>query len=302
VQGCEAVPTNYTDQFYTFDPANPPPAGTSVSFTSFVLRDGNDDGDIQAGTNDRVNGQRIDAAYPGDTVTINVGGTNITYTGITFYLRNGQRVFTPTDGQVLRDGTFVSSTFVTGQGVLLVPDELGPVCFTPGAMILTPEGERPVESLRAGDLVITRDRGARPVVWAGAETVDGTGDAAPVLIRAGTLGNRRDLLVSPQHRMVVRGWRAELFAGLPEVMVAAVHLVNGRTVVRRPCAEVTYVHFMCDRHEIVFAEGAETESLDPLGQAAAADREILRFVPAVSGPRGRVRPAVRAWEGRALAL
>ena len=296
------MPTNYTDQFYTFDPANPPPAGTSVSFTSFVLRDGNDDGDIQAGTNDRVNGQRIDAAYPGDTVTINVDGVNITYTGITFYLRNGQRVFTPTDGQVLENGTFVSSTFVTGQGVLLVPSELGPVCFTPGALILTPEGERPVESLRAGDLVTTRDRGARPVVWAGAETVDGTGDAAPVLIRAGTLGNRRDLLVSPQHRMVVRGWRAELFAGLPEVMVAAVHLVNGRTVVRAPCAAVTYVHFMCERHEIVFAEGAETESLDPLGQAAAADREILRLVPAGSGPRGRVRPAVRAWEGRALAL
>jgi archaellum component FlaF (FlaF/FlaG flagellin family) len=119
------VPTNYTDQFYTFDPANPPPAGTSVSFTSFVLRDGNDDGDIEANTTDRVNGQRIDAAYPGDTVTINVNGTNVTYTGITFYLRNGQRVFTPTDGQVLKNGTFVSATFVTGQGPLAVPDSSG---------------------------------------------------------------------------------------------------------------------------------------------------------------------------------
>jgi hypothetical protein len=102
--------------------------------------------------------------------------------------------------------------------------------------------------------------------------------------------------------MLVRGWRAELLAGLSEVMVAAVHLVNGRTVVRAPCAEVTYVHFMLERHEIVFAEGAETESLDPAGEAAAADREILRLVQPRSAARGRVRPAVRAWEGRALAL
>ena len=296
------MPTNYTDQFYTFDPANPPPAGTSVSFTSFVLRDGNDDGDIEANTTDRVNGQRIDFAYPGDTVTINVNGTNVTYTGITFYLRNGQRVFTPTDGQVLENGTFVSSSFVTTQGPLLVPGQLGPVCFTPGALILTPEGERPVESLEAGDQVVTRDRGVQTVVWTGAATWPGTGDHAPVRIRAGTFGNRRDLLVSPQHRILVRGWRAELFAGQSEVLVAAVHLINGSSVVREPCAEVTYVHFMLARHEIVFAEGAETESLDPCGQAAAADRAILRLVPEGAGSSGRVRPAVRAWEGRALAL
>jgi hypothetical protein len=83
-------------------------------------------------------------------------------------------------------------------------------------------------------------------------------------------------------------------------MVAAVHLVNGRTVVRAPCGSVTYLHFMLERHEIVFAEGAETESLDPAGEAAAADRKILRL--AAGGGSGRVRPAVRAWEARALAL
>jgi hypothetical protein len=297
-----AVPTNYTDQFYTFDPANPPPVGTSVSFTSFVMRDGNDDGDIEANTTDRVNGQRIDAAYPGDTVTINVGGTNITYTGITFYLRNGQRVFTPTDGQVLENGTFVSSTFVTGQGPLLVPDQLGPVCFTPGAMIRTPEGERPVESLQVGDLVITRDHGAQPIRWVGQRTLPGFGPFAPICFAAEALGSDRPLRVSPQHRMLVRGWRAELFAGETEVLVAAVHLVNGRSVVRAPCPEVTYVHFMLDRHEIVLAEGAETESLDPAGAAAAADRAILGLLTARSGTPGRVRPAVRGWEGRALVL
>lgn len=299
------LPTIYTDQFFTFDPANPPPRNTQVSFVRYELTDTTGNGRIDAtGTladRDLVNGSRVLSSWPGDTVTIRVNGVNITYRGTTFYLENGQRVFTPTDGQILQNGIFIRSTFVQTQGPLFVPSQLGPPCFTPGALILTPGGERPVEDLRPGDLVTTRDRGPQPVRWVGSETVAGTGVTAPVLIRAGAFGNRRDLLVSPQHRMLVRGWRAELFAGQPEVMAAAVHLVNGRTVVRAPCAEVTYVHFMCDRHEIVLAEGAETESLDPSGDFAQADREILRLLPA-SGPGNRVRPAVRAWEGRAMAL
>jgi hypothetical protein len=295
------VPTSYRDQFYLFDPANPPPAGTAVTFTRLTLIDQNDDGDVDRFNNDSVNGSDVVNSYPGDTVTIRVNGVDIRYRGITFYLANGQRVFTPTDGQVLQDGIFVRSTFVQGQGPLNVPGQLGPTCFTPGVLILTPGGERPVEALRPGDLVVTRDRGPQPVLWAGGQEIDGAADFAPVLIRAGAMGNRRDLLVSPQHRMLIRGWRAELFAGLPEAMVAAVHLVNGRTVVRAPRPRVTYLHFMLERHEIVFAEGAETESLDPAGEAAAADRAILRLSAGAAGS-GRVRPALRAWEGRALAL
>jgi hypothetical protein len=272
-----------------------------VTVTRLALVDQNDDGDVDRFDGDSVNGSDITASYPGDTVTIRVGNRNITYRGTTFYLANGQRVFTPTDGQVLQDGLFRSSTFVQTQGGLQVPSQLGPTCYTPGALILTPGGERPVETLRAGDLVLTRDRGAQRVIWAGAETVAGTDAFAPILIRAGAMGNRRDLLVSPQHRMLVRGWRAELYAGLAEVLVAAIHLVNGRTVARAPRAAVTYVHFMLERHEIVFAEGAETESLDPSGEAAVANREILRRVAAGSAGGGRARPAVRAWEGRALA-
>jgi hypothetical protein len=295
------VPTSYRDQFYLFDPANPPPAGTAVTFTRLTLIDQNDDGDVDRFNNDSVNGSDVVNSYPGDTVTIRVNGVDIRYRGITFYLANGQRVFTPTDGQVLQDGIFVRSTFVQGQGPLNVPGQLGPTCFTPGVLILTRGGERPVEDLRPGDLVVTRDRGPQPVLWAGGQEIDGAADFAPVLIRAGAMGNRRDLLVSPQHRMLIRGWRAELFAGLPEAMVAAVHLVNGRTVVRAPRPRVTYLHFMLERHEIVFAEGAETESLDPAGEAAAADRAILRLSAGAAGS-GRVRPALRAWEGRALAL
>jgi hypothetical protein len=302
--GPVAMPTNHTDQFYLFDPFAPPAAGTWVTAVTYTLTDQNDDGRIEAGTGDTVNGILVTASFPGDTVTVDVPGVGIvTYTGTTFYLADDTQVFTPTDGQVLRDGTFLSSTWVSEPGPLFV-DQLGPPCFTPGAMILTPVGERPVEELRPGDLVMTKDRGAQPVLWSGARTVAARGDFAPVLIRAGALGNRRDLLVSPQHRMVVRGWQAELHAGQPEMLVAAAHLVNGRTVVRAPREEVTYLHILLDRHEIVFAEGAETESLDPEGDVARAHGEIRHLFPDLCNhvQGRRARPAARAWEGRAMAV
>lgn len=299
------MPTSYLDQFYDFDPANPPPPGSTVTVSKYTLVDNNDDGDVDRFNNDSINGLDVVQSWPGDTVTIDVPGVGlVTYTGITFYLRGGVRVFTPTDGQVLQDGTFVSSSFVNNQGPLIVPGDLGPPCFTPGTMILTPEGERAVETLRPGDLVTTRDNGAGGIVWAGQRTVPGDGRFAPVRIAAGTLGNRRDLLVSPQHRMLVRGWRAELYAGQDEVLVAAAHLVNGTTIRRSPMPEVTYVHVMLARHEILFAEGAATESLDPAGDLARGDREIASLfpdLPALSGTPP-ARPTVRAFEGRALAL
>lgn len=299
------MPTSYLDQFYDLDPANPPPTGSTVTVSNYTVIDNNDDGDVDRFNNDSINGVDVVQSWPGDTVTIDVPGVGlVTYTGITFYLSGGGSIFTPTDGQVLQEGTLVTSSFVNSQGPLVVPGDLGPPCFTPGTMILTPDGERAVETLRPGDVVTTRDAGAGEIVWSGQRTVAGEGRFAPVSIAAGTLGNRRDLLVSSQHRMLVRGWRAELYAGLDEVLVAAAHLVNGTTIRRCPMPEVTYVHFMLARHEIVFAEGAATESLDPAGDLARGDREIARLFPDLPAVHGTppARPTVRAFEGRALAF
>jgi hypothetical protein len=301
------MPT-FFEQFYQIDPFNPPPGGTALQQQFLQVSNVAGAGSINtlssAGTTptngDRIDGSDITAIYY-DTIRVTVGSSTIDISGATFYLADGRRFFSPLGATNLEPATFVSTISTSTTNVAVPVASLGPPCFTPGALILTPGGERPVEDLRPGDLVVTRDRGAQPVLWAGGQEVDGTGDFAPVLIRAGALGNRRDLLVSPQHRLLIRGWRAELFAGLPEAMVAAVHLVNGRTVVRAPRPSVTYLHFMLERHEIVFAEGAQTESLDPAGEAAAADRAILRLAAGAAGS-GRVRPALRAWEGRALAL
>jgi len=138
------------------------------------------------------------------------------------------------------------------------------ICFTPGTRIATARGAVPVEQLQKGDMVITRDHGLQPVRWIEARTVPATGTLAPVRIAPRVLpGLQTELLVSPQHRLLFQGYRAELLFGQSEVLVAATHLVDDLAVTREAGGAVTYVHFLLDQHEIVFADGTPTESFHP---------------------------------------
>ncbi|SMO94195.1 Hint domain-containing protein [Ruegeria faecimaris] len=304
------MPTTYLDQFYSFDPANPPPGGTSVVVDKFNLTDVDDDGEIDAPSGDTVNGQDVTSSWPGDVVTINVTGVgNVTYTGTTFYLADGTRVFTPTDGQVLQPGTFVSSTFVNTQGPLDVGN-LGPPCFTPGTLIETPDGACSVEDLKPGDMVITSDNGAQPLLWVGRTTVEAEGKLAPIRFEAGVLGLEQPLIVSPQHRMLVSDWRAPYLFGHSEVLIAAHCLVNGDSVTRVEGGQIDYIHLLFSRHEIVIANGAKSESYYPghaLSQSDAETKaEVLALFPELQ-TRDAVlpetaRPVIRPREARALAI
>lgn len=194
----------------------------------------------------------------------------------------------------------ITGTVLLDDGSLLSFKEIeNIICFTPGARIATPQGARPVESLRVGDLVVTRDHGLRPIRWIGSRTVAATGRFAPVRLRPGTVaGLTRDILVSPQHRFLFRGYRAELLFGQSEVLVAATHLVDDRAVTRAEGGTVTYIHLLFDQHEIIYAEGAATESFHPgeigLGAVTAAAREEifalfpeLRSMPSRAGRTAR---------------
>jgi hypothetical protein len=136
-------------------------------------------------------------------------------------------------------------------------------CFARGTMIRTPEGERPVESLLPGDLIETRDHGPQPLRWLGSRTVAATGRFAPVVIEAGTFGLHRRLVVSPQHRILLTHWMAELMFGEDEVLVAAKDLVNDCSVRIVEGGSVDYFHLLFDSHQIVWSEGLETESFLP---------------------------------------
>ena len=143
------------------------------------------------------------------------------------------------------------------------PSDTGPACFVAGTGIMTPDGLVAIEQLGVGDLVMTRDHGAQPVRWTGQTTVCGTGRYAPVLVTAGRYGAERDVRVSPQHRVLVTGWRAELLFGEVEVLVPAKALVDDRFVRPEPCAQVTYHHLLFDRHEILDSNGFWSESYYP---------------------------------------
>jgi len=108
---------------------------------------------------------------------------------------------------------------------------------------------------------------------------------APVKIRKNVLaGQDRELIVSPQHRLLFQGYRAELLFGESEVLVSAKHLVDGLDVTQDEGALVTYVHIMFDQHEIIYAEGAATESFHPgdIGFSAVTDEareELFAIFP-----------------------
>ena len=298
------MPTSFSDIFFIMDPAFPPPAGTSLTAVTMTVTDQNDNGRISRLGNDRINGSDIRQVYPGDTVTIQLpSGAQITYTGVTFYLANGQEVFSPIDGQTLQNGTLVSTTFVTtDQDVTPTQMEAIP-CFTPGTLIETALGPQPVETLREGDLVHTMDHGPQPIRWIGQRRVMGVGAFAPIRFDRGAIGNARPLLVSPQHRMLMTGWRAELHFGQPEVLVAAKHLVNGTTIRVEPRRDVTYLHLLFDAHEILWAEGVATESLHPGAGLIEADAELraelTALFPELAGcsvPWPTARPVLRGYE------
>ena len=136
------------------------------------------------------------------------------------------------------------------------------ISFARGTMITLATGtQTPIEDLRPGDRVLTRDHGGQPVRWIGRATLKAVGPFAPVVITAGTLGNAGDLIVSQHHRMFL--YQRERRAGVPtsELLVQAKHLVDGERVFLREGGFVDYLALVFDHHEIIYAEGVPAESL-----------------------------------------
>jgi Ca2+-binding RTX toxin-like protein len=181
----------------------------------------------------------------------------------------------------------------TGQTFSFAEIEQVIACFTRGTMIVTDAGEVAIEDLRQGDLVLTRDNGFQPVRWIGKAQI-GTPTLAlkpnlrPIRIRAGALGHglpTADLVVSPQHRVLIVSTLAERMFGEREVLMAAKHLtaIDGIEVAE-DMAAVEYWHFLLDDHQIVISNGAATESLFTGPEALkavpeASRREILEIFP-----------------------
>lgn len=180
-------------------------------------------------------------------------------------------------------------------------------CFTPGTMIATDYGPVPIEALRQGHRVVTRDNGLRRVQWIGRRDMDYAEVAfepelAPVLVRAGALGNGRpyrDMMVSPSHRFLISQEQSFLAIDGNEALVAARHLLDGRMVRSAATLGVSYIHLLCNAHQVILADGAWTETFHPDDQIMRAlgnsqRREILDLFPEVETIGAAARfPAAR---------
>ena len=161
----------------------------------------------------------------------------------------------------------------------------GVICFTPGTQIRTAEGMTLIEDLREGDRIQTKDNGAQEIQWIGSRRMSGARLFAmpklrPVRISAGGLGEGipdEGLLVSPEHRILLRPDAAQELFNTSEVLVAAKDLINGETVrVDMKVREVTYIHILLEKHEVVWANGVETESFHPASAALSTLGEVDR--------------------------
>ena len=159
-----------------------------------------------------------------------------------------------------------------------------PPCFVRGTLIDTPAGPRPIEDLCAGDEVLTADYGPTRIKWIGSKRTGNVeralqGSLAPITILPDALGPgvpSRPLTVSPLHRVLWRGPKAQLLFGEREVLCAARTLVNDSTIVQAQVTQVEYFHIMLEQHSLILAEGCESESLFPGRQGLYRFGEVVQ--------------------------
>lgn len=133
--------------------------------------------------------------------------------------------------------------------------------FVRGTHITLASGAQiPIENLKPGMRVLTRDAGAQEIRWIGSSTTRATGAFAPIRIRAGVLNNAHDLIVSPEHRLFIYQRSDRLGAGRSELLIKARHLVNGESVTVEEGGFVDYFQLLFDAHQIIYAEGIAAES------------------------------------------
>lgn len=267
-----------------------------------------------------------------DAVPIGGGTPSEAVEGYGFVVQSGGAYGSLISNDITGEFTFVidrSAVFASGEDQTVVISVTGNdtdgsdtdtvninllICVARGTLIDTKSGPVPVENLSPGDLVRTVDGPPQSVRWVGCRHVSRVEMRAdpslrPIRIEAGAFGEdgpSRDLIVSPQHRILLGGWQAELHFGVREVLVPAKGLVNNQTIrLDTNAKEVDYFHILLDRHEIMFTEGLPTESFHP-GEYALSEighdarEELFALFPELSDEKAvpeTARTVLRPWQG-----
>ncbi|MCR9114898.1 MAG: Hint domain-containing protein [Rhodobacteraceae bacterium] len=214
--------------------------GTPVSYT---------DGDGVSGT-----GDGDDILESGEDV-LGDGGTGATVVGQYAGVGNGDSIIVASGSNV---AIITNSILTIGDAVTIVDAPL-PVCFGAGTLIATPEGEKAVETLEIGDMILTDDGKTVPVKWLGRQTVMPifAGERArPVRVSAGALGNglpHTELVLTADHALIIDG-----------LAINAGALVNGTTITQDAFDSLpertTFYHVETEGHMVILANGSAAET------------------------------------------
>jgi hypothetical protein len=276
---------------------------TTSTVTQFVV-----------GTTTYVSGQ---TAYrtEGD-LTINADGSFI-FTPAPNYNGPGPvTTYTVDDGTSIETSSLIISVEPVSE---TLPKPEGVICFTKGTWIATSDGETLIENLAVGDLIQTLDHGQQPLRWIGcrylgADELTENPKLRPIRICKNVVSTDQrvgDLVVSPQHRILVASKVVARMFDSTEVLVAAKHLLAIEGVdIALDFETVTYFHILLDQHEVIFANGVPAESLY-LGYEAqkclslAGRQEVFALFPEVASPSFTAtscRPLIPNKRARQLAL
>jgi Hint domain len=192
------------------------------------------------------------------------------------------------------------------------------LCLGGDVQVKTECGTCPAREICRGTKVMTQDHGLQEVIWVGKRTVDfeqepEMEDHRPIIFEAGSVDGinpTAPIRLSPQHRVLIRGWRAELYFAERSILVPARALVNNKTIrVDTESPTIDYVHLLFRKHEVIWADDLPVESLF-LGEIAMGvagkelEREIFDIFPElrpVAEKMRMARPAARMRDARVLA-
>jgi hypothetical protein len=221
-----------------------------------------------------TDGSRVEAEYTitvedpdGNTYTL--VAFNINEAGATSYSTVEALAFVGDVGGFPPVGVPLTVIANTESPSILYTELATPPCFTHGCMIETPTGPIAIEELRAGDFVNTVDNGPQPIRWIGQTNLPQAvllkeEKFRPITIKKDSFGPNQpnqDTQLSPQHRVLVTGWRAELLFGEDEILIPVTKLKNDSTIrVADDIQDVSYFHILFDQHEIVTSNGMMSES------------------------------------------
>lgn len=223
---------------------------------------------------------RLFGQYVGDEVTlVNASGTSITGSQYAGDANGG--VLTLSDGSAVVDtlafsGDYTLANFSVASEGTTVTVTAAP-CFAEGTRLLTPEGERTVETLREGQRLVLAAGGTAAIVWIGHRRVDCSRHPEPrsvwpVRVRAHAFGANlpsRDVVLSPEHALFLDG-----------ALVPVGVLVDGESIVQEAWDQVTYYHVELTSHEVVLAEGLAVESYLDTGNRHSFANAPLVALPA----------------------